>query len=122
MIHEIFGLSDWLKLQADELAAQGYIVVAPDLVSGLGAAGGGTDALGLRRLRRSLQLLADADPETPGTPDGQSNPDMLAHALLDPRDLAVVPDRVRATTPPRSSPSRACRMRCERRSGPSASG
>ena len=46
LIHEIFGLSDWLKLQADELAAQGYIVVAPDLVSGLGANGGGTDALG----------------------------------------------------------------------------
>ncbi len=46
LIHEIFGLSDWMKLQADELAAQGYIVVAPDLVSGLGANGGGTDALG----------------------------------------------------------------------------
>ncbi len=49
---------------------------------------GGTDALGLRRLRRSLHLLADADPENP------KNTDMLAHALLDPRDLAVVPDRV----------------------------
>ena len=46
LIHEIFGLTDWMKLQADELAAQGYIVVAPDLVSGLGANGGGTDALG----------------------------------------------------------------------------
>ena len=51
---------------------------------------GGTDALGLRRLRRSLQLLADADPE------GQHTPDMLAHALLDPRDLTMVPDRVAA--------------------------
>ena len=46
LIHEIFGLTDWMKLQADELAAQGYIVLAPDLVSGLGANGGGTDALG----------------------------------------------------------------------------
>ena len=46
LIHEIFGLSDWLKLQADELAAQGYIVLVPDLVSGLGANGGGTDTLG----------------------------------------------------------------------------
>ncbi len=55
---------------------------------------GGTDALGLRRLRRSLALLADADPETERRPDGQAGPDMLAHALLDPRDLAVVPDRV----------------------------
>ena len=46
LIHEIFGLTDWMKLQADELAAQGYIVLAPDLVSGLGTDGGGTDALG----------------------------------------------------------------------------
>ena len=46
LIHEIFGLSDWMKLQADELAAEGYIVLVPDLVSGLGANGGGTDALG----------------------------------------------------------------------------
>jgi carboxymethylenebutenolidase len=44
MIHEIFGLSDWAKLMADELAAQGYIVVEPDLLSGAGPNGGGTDA------------------------------------------------------------------------------
>ena len=44
MIHEIFGLSDWAKEMADELAAQGYIVVAPDLLSGAGPNGGGTDA------------------------------------------------------------------------------
>ena len=56
---------------------------------------GGTDALGLRRLRRSLQLLADADPEDQQTP-GSAGRDMLAHALLDPRDLAMVPDRVAA--------------------------
>ncbi len=36
LIHEIFGLSDWMKLEADELAAKGYIVLAPDLLSGLG--------------------------------------------------------------------------------------
>ena len=41
MIHEIFGLSDWAKDMADELAAQGYIVIAPDLVSGVGPNGGG---------------------------------------------------------------------------------
>ena len=45
LIHEIFGVSDWFKLQADELAAKGYIVVAPDLVSGVGPDKGGTDAL-----------------------------------------------------------------------------
>ncbi len=45
LIHEIFGESDWFKLQADELAAKGYIVVAPDLLSGVGPRTGGTDAL-----------------------------------------------------------------------------
>ena len=44
MVHEIFGLSDWAKEMADELAAQGYIVVAPDLLFGFGPNGGGTDA------------------------------------------------------------------------------
>src|ERR1700733_7636329 len=44
LIHEIFGLSDWAKEMADELAAQGYIVVAPDLLSGTGPNGGGTDS------------------------------------------------------------------------------
>jgi carboxymethylenebutenolidase len=42
MIHEIFGLSDWAKEMADELAAEGFIVVAPDLLSGFGPGGGGS--------------------------------------------------------------------------------
>jgi len=46
LIHEIFGLSDWVKLMADELAAKGYIVIAPDMLSGVGPNGGGTDSLG----------------------------------------------------------------------------
>src|SRR5580704_13196923 len=44
MIHEIFGLSDWAREMADELAAQGYIVIAPDLLSGAGLNGGGSDS------------------------------------------------------------------------------
>ncbi len=42
LIHEIFGLSDWAKEMADELAAQGFIVIAPDLLSGFGPHGGGS--------------------------------------------------------------------------------
>ena len=42
LIHEIFGLSDWAKEMSDELAAAGYIVVAPDLLSGMGPNGGGS--------------------------------------------------------------------------------
>ncbi|MEG9437192.1 dienelactone hydrolase family protein [Edaphobacter sp. HDX4] len=44
LIHEIFGLSDWAKEMADELAGAGYIVIAPDLLSGSGPGGGGTDS------------------------------------------------------------------------------
>jgi len=44
LIHEIFGLSDWARSQADDLAAMGYIVIAPDLLSGDGPNGGGTSA------------------------------------------------------------------------------
>lgn len=44
MIHEIFGLTDWVRSMADDLAAQGYIVIAPDLLSGTGPNGGGSSA------------------------------------------------------------------------------
>lgn len=42
LIHEIFGLSDWAKEMADELAGEGFIVIAPDLLSGFGPNGGGS--------------------------------------------------------------------------------
>ena len=41
VIHEIFGLSDWLRSVADRYAAEGFIVIAPDLVWGKGPGGGG---------------------------------------------------------------------------------
>lgn len=34
VIHEIFGLSDWVRLVCDQLAAEGLIAIAPDLLSG----------------------------------------------------------------------------------------
>ena len=43
VIHEIFGLTDWVRLLTDELAEAGYIAIAPDLLSGMGPEGGGTD-------------------------------------------------------------------------------
>src|SRR6188508_1615326 len=36
VIHEIFGLTDWVRSVADQLAADGFITVAPDLLSGMG--------------------------------------------------------------------------------------
>ena len=44
MIHEIFGMTDWVQDMADQLAGAGYIVVAPDLLSGMGPNGGRTTA------------------------------------------------------------------------------
>jgi carboxymethylenebutenolidase len=40
IIHEIFGMSDWVEDLADQVAAAGYIAVAPDLLSGMGPDGG----------------------------------------------------------------------------------
>ncbi len=42
LIHEIFGLSDWMRAAADQLADAGYVVVVPDLLSGMGPNKGGT--------------------------------------------------------------------------------
>jgi carboxymethylenebutenolidase len=42
VIHEIFGLSDWVEDVTDEFAAAGYVAIAPDLLSGLGPNGGRT--------------------------------------------------------------------------------
>jgi carboxymethylenebutenolidase len=42
VIHEIFGMSDWVQELSDELAEAGYIAIAPDLLSGMGPNGGGT--------------------------------------------------------------------------------
>ncbi|MEP6995508.1 MAG: dienelactone hydrolase family protein [Acidobacteriota bacterium] len=48
VIQEVFGLTDWLRGVADQLAKEGFIAVAPDLVSGLGPNGGGTDSVASR--------------------------------------------------------------------------
>jgi carboxymethylenebutenolidase len=40
IIHEIFGMTDWVQDLADQVAAAGYIAVAPDLLSGMGPGGG----------------------------------------------------------------------------------
>ena len=45
VIHEIFGLSDWVRAVADQFAAEGFIAVAPDLISGRGPNGGGSDSV-----------------------------------------------------------------------------
>ncbi len=44
VIHEIFGLTDWVQSLTDQLAEAGYLAIAPDLLSGTGPGGGGTSS------------------------------------------------------------------------------
>jgi len=48
VIHEVYGLTDWIRAVADRLAADGFIAIAPDLLSGMGPGGGGTDKFASR--------------------------------------------------------------------------
>jgi carboxymethylenebutenolidase len=65
VIHEIFGMSDWVQALTDEVAEAGYIGIAPDLLSGMGPNGGGSssfDANGVRKAIGDLppdQITAD---------------------------------------------------------------
>ena len=45
VIHEIYGLTDWIRSVADQLAAEGYIAIAPDILTGKGPGGGGTESV-----------------------------------------------------------------------------
>jgi carboxymethylenebutenolidase len=70
IIHEIFGLSDWIQDLADQVAQAGYIAVAPDLLSGMGPSGGGTSAY-------------------PQTPTGMGSPVVKAVTQLNPDQVTA---------------------------------
>lgn len=58
VIHEIFGLTEWVRGVADQLAEAGYIAIAPDLLSGTAPGGGGTAELGSGdAVRRAISAL-----------------------------------------------------------------
>ena len=58
VIHEIFGLTDWVCSVADRLAEAGYIAIAPDLLSGSGPEGGrSVDFPSVREARRAVSGL-----------------------------------------------------------------
>lgn len=59
VIHEIFGLTDWIRAVADQLAAEGFIAVAPDLLSGKGPGGGGTESFEGDAVRAAIRGLSD---------------------------------------------------------------
>lgn len=62
VIHEIYGLTDWIRGVADQLAREGFIAVAPDLISGLGPGGGGTESAASRDdVVKLVRGLSNAD-------------------------------------------------------------
>ena len=61
VIHEIFGMTDWVRAVADQLAAEGFIAIAPDLLSGKGPNGGGTEAFTGDSVRDAIGKLSDAE-------------------------------------------------------------
>src|SRR5215475_6867230 len=62
VIHEIFGLTDWVRTVADKLAAAGYIAIAPDLLSGFGPNGGGSTAF--PSVDDARKAVSGLDPDT----------------------------------------------------------
>src|SRR6202171_5662375 len=57
VIHEIFGMSDWVQSLTDQLAEAGYIAIAPDLLSGMGPKGGGTSDFDANGVRQAIGAL-----------------------------------------------------------------
>ena len=63
MIPEDQGLNDWARDTADQIAAMGYIVVVPDLLSGLGPSGGGRSTFrDLRSVFAAFSTLPAKEP------------------------------------------------------------
>jgi carboxymethylenebutenolidase len=60
VIHEIFGLTGWIRSVADQLAEDGFIAIAPDFLSGKGPGGKGSEALASRD--DAVKLVRDLTP------------------------------------------------------------
>src|SRR3954468_5142408 len=61
VIQEIFGLTDWIRGVADQLAKEGFIAIAPDFMSGMGPTGGGSAELGEQGSTQAIGKLTDDD-------------------------------------------------------------
>ena len=84
VIHEIFGLTDWIRQVGDELAKAGFVAICPDFLSGMGPDGGGTDSFGGNSVRRAIrdldpdQITADLKAVTKYVRDLPSTTDVVA--------------------------------------------
>jgi len=61
VVHEIYGLSTWVRGVADQLAADGFIAIAPDLLTGKVAPAVGSDTLTQAAASAAIRTLQVAD-------------------------------------------------------------
>ena len=61
VVHEIFGLSTWIRGVADQLAANGYIAIAPDLLTGKATPAPGSDTLTQAAATSAIRTLQPTD-------------------------------------------------------------
>lgn len=61
VVHEIFGLSTWVRGVADQLAADGFIAIAPDLLTGKAAPAPGSDTLTQAVATAAIRTVQTAD-------------------------------------------------------------
>jgi len=57
VVHENIGLTDWVRAVADQLAAEGFIAIAPDLISGKAPGGKGSASVGPDEARTLIYAL-----------------------------------------------------------------
>ena len=60
VIHDIGGMGDWGRAVGDQLAKDGFIAIVPDLLSGRGPNGGGTEELG-QNVGQAIRSLTPDD-------------------------------------------------------------
>ena len=61
VVHEIYGLSTWVRGVADQLAADGFIAIAPDLLTGKATPAAGSDTLTQVAATTAIRTLAAFD-------------------------------------------------------------
>jgi carboxymethylenebutenolidase len=61
VVMEIFGLSDWIRGVADQLAKEGFIAIAPDFLSGRGPNKGGSQELGAQGSTQEIRNVTPDD-------------------------------------------------------------
>lgn len=61
VIHEIFGLTDWARAVTDRLAAEGFVAIAPDFLTGKGPSGGASRSMTVDQARAAMGQLKPAE-------------------------------------------------------------